>query len=150
MHQDSAFVRVSSPLELAAWVALEDVSAGSGELEYFVGSHHLEDYLFEGRFKWMPFRSGEYEAFIQSLRERSQARGLERRRFLPRKGDALIWSADLVHGGSRDAQAGVTRKSLVTHYCPVACSPAPDAVHPVGPRSRYAEGALFTSQMRGV
>jgi hypothetical protein len=76
-------------------VPLEDIQPDSGELEYYVGSHTLEDYQFDGKDKWMPFRSTEYDRYVASLHERSQARGLERHEFRPRKGDALIWSADL-------------------------------------------------------
>lgn len=124
MHQDSAFVRVSSPLAFAAsWIALQDVEERSGELEYYPGSHHFDDYLFEGQRKWMPLRSPEYDAFVASLHSRATERGLARQRFLPRKGDVLLWAADLAHGGSQDVREGITRKSLVTHYCPLTCRP---------------------------
>ena len=132
----------------ASWVALEDVSPESGELEYYVGSHRLEDYLFDGRFKWMPFRSPEYSAFVESLHVRSHAQGLPRQRFLPRKGDALIWSADLVHGGSAGARAGITRQSLVTHYCPAACSPAYGNAGIVRTREQYSDSAFYACSPR--
>jgi hypothetical protein len=149
IHQDSAFVKVSSPLEFAAsWVALEDIQPGSGELEYYVGSHRLEDYLFEGRYKWMPLKSPEYQRFIDSLRERSEALGLERQRFLPKKGDVLLWSADLAHGGSPDVQPGLTRKSIVTHYCPINCEPVYADPSRRFPRSRYSDIAYFTCPKR--
>jgi phytanoyl-CoA dioxygenase PhyH len=145
IHQDSAFVKVSSPMELtASWIALEDVRPNSGELEYYVGSHELEDYLFEGAFKWMPFRSPEYHTFITSLRTRSEARGLKLQRFLPKKGDVLIWSADLAHGGSKDVMTGVTRKSLVTHYCPANCDPVYAQPGLKYPRHRFDDVASYT------
>jgi ectoine hydroxylase-related dioxygenase (phytanoyl-CoA dioxygenase family) len=34
---------------VASWVALEDIQPDSGELEYYIGSHTLDDYLFDGR-----------------------------------------------------------------------------------------------------
>ena len=78
VHQDSTYVRVSSPLELAAsWIALEDIQPDSGELEYYVGSHRLEPYLFEGTKKWMPPNSPEHDQYLASLHEQSQALGLE-------------------------------------------------------------------------
>ena len=145
IHQDTAFVKVSSPMRLvASWVALEDIQPGSGELEYYVGSHTLEDYLFDGRHKWMPFRSTEYSAYVASLHARSQARGLERQRFQPKKGDVLIWSADLAHGGSQDISRAVTRKSLVTHYCPADCQPvySGDGIAPI--RHSFNASAFYT------
>jgi hypothetical protein len=36
--------------------------------------------------------------------------------FFPRKGDALIWAANLLHGGSRQRDPNATRWSQVTHY----------------------------------
>jgi len=149
IHQDTAFVKVSSPLEfVASWVALEDVRPDSGELEYYVGSHALDDYLFADGQKWMPlpFNAATYDAFIQSLAERSRHRGLRRERFLPKKGDVLIWSADLAHGGSKESSPGVTRKSLVTHYCPRDCSPVYGL--PSGRRRRYSETASYSVPIR--
>ena len=39
-----------------------------------------------------------------------------------RKGDALIWAADLAHGGKPISQDH-TRLSIVTHYCPAEVAP---------------------------
>jgi ectoine hydroxylase len=41
---------------------------------------------------------------------------IEPREFLPRKGDVLIWHANLLHGGRAIAAPGATRRSLVAHY----------------------------------
>src|SRR5437588_2024008 len=49
LHQDSAYVLVNRPIELAAcWIALEDIKPGSGELMYMRGSHRLPDFPFGG------------------------------------------------------------------------------------------------------
>lgn len=126
MHQDGAYVVVSEPLQfLASWVALEDVTPGSGELMYYSGSNHLEDFLFpQGSKSWNPAMHGKpihYE-FLDSIVARSKAAGLPYETFLPKKGDALIWASDLVHGGSENTN-GKTRRSLVTHYCPIEVKP---------------------------
>src|SRR6202012_4631720 len=36
--------------------------------------------------------------------------------FLPKKGDALIWAANLLHGGGKHTEKSRTRWSQVTHY----------------------------------
>jgi phytanoyl-CoA hydroxylase len=127
VHQDTNFVVTMSPMELAAsWIALEDVRAGSGELAYLDGSHRLPEYLYSGRYKhWNPKRDGdEQHAEWRELMERNAERmGLERKTFLPRKGDVLIWAADLAHGGSPVTDPSLTRKSLVGHYCPKRVDP---------------------------
>lgn len=124
MHQDTVFVRMSSPMELtASWIALEDIQPGSGELEYFEGSHRFEEFLFEGQSKWVPPTGVGLPEFYGHLEAQARDRGLEPVRFLPKTGDALIWSADLVHGGSPYDDPEKTRRSLVTHYCPVDVYP---------------------------
>ena len=46
-HQNSAFVPFTIPRQFAAsWVALEDVTLGAGELMYYPGSHHFEDFVY--------------------------------------------------------------------------------------------------------
>lgn len=149
IHQDTAFVKVSSPLEfVASWIALEDIRPDSGELEYYKGSHKLDDYLFEGRHKWMPTKSPEYDRFHASLHEKSRDLGLERQKFVPRKGDVLLWNADLAHGGSQQVTEGLTRKSIVTHYCPVDCEPVYAAGTRTPPRFRHNDIAFYTFDSR--
>jgi len=127
VHQDTAYVVVTPPLEFAAaWIALEDVRAGSGELVYYPGSHRLEDHLFGGTQKnWNREHHGleEQELFHRELLARCAARGLVPATFLPSRGDVLFWSADLAHGGSPIRDARLTRKSLVCHYCPSRAQP---------------------------
>jgi ectoine hydroxylase-related dioxygenase (phytanoyl-CoA dioxygenase family) len=127
MHQDTAYVVVNSPMELAAsWIALEDIREGSGELMYYEGSHRLPEYDFGGQYKhWNPVRDGiqQHEEWNRLLNQNAKAMGLPTRTFLPKKGDALIWSADLAHGGSAVTDRSLTRRSLVGHYCPNRAEP---------------------------
>ena len=131
-HQDTAYVAYSHPRNFAAsWIALEDVTIGAGELFYHDGSHVLPDYMFGGAYKSgydyrrmtdHAFSDEEVDAFEDSLRVRAKEQGFPRLPFAAKMGDALIWHADLVHGGAPISQA-VTRKSLVTHYCPHRLAP---------------------------
>jgi ectoine hydroxylase-related dioxygenase (phytanoyl-CoA dioxygenase family) len=124
IHRDTAFVKVSSPMEfVASWVALEDISPGCGELEYYEGSHTWPEFLFEGKYKWWPGDSEELATFHRTLAESAEERAVAPTRFLPKKGDVFIWSADLGHGGSAYTDPSRTRKSLVTHYSPVNVYP---------------------------
>ena len=122
VHQDSAYVVVTSPLEFAAaWIALEDIRPGSGELEYYPGSHRLPEHHFGGGHRnWNRGRDGvePRTSYLTGLHERSHAHGLRIARFLPKKGDVLVWSADLAHGGSEITEPDLSRRSLVCHYCP--------------------------------
>jgi phytanoyl-CoA hydroxylase len=123
LHQDTAYVVIDKPLELAAaWVALEDVQEGSGELMYVNGSHRLPDWNFGGNSKhWDPTLHGQdsHTDWTKWLIRKSEELGLEKKIFRPKKGDVLIWSADLVHGGSPVGNRNLSRRSMVGHYCPV-------------------------------
>ena len=131
-HQDSAYVVYSIPRQFAAtWVALEDVTLGAGELFYYPGSHRFEDFLYQERYKSVSEAqrmSGittmreAVERHVHSLEERAEQRGIQKAPFAAKKGDVLVWHSDLVHGGNPVSRV-VTRKSIVTHYCPKHLTP---------------------------
>lgn len=127
LHQDTAYVVVDErPMELlACWIALEDVHPDSGPLVYLRGSHRLGDFDFNGRKHWNPELDGPdlHHAWFQWIEAGGERQGLEREVFLARRGDILVWHADLAHGGSPIIDATRTRRSLVGHFCPVSASP---------------------------
>jgi ectoine hydroxylase-related dioxygenase (phytanoyl-CoA dioxygenase family)/multidrug efflux pump subunit AcrA (membrane-fusion protein) len=124
LHEDYVFVRVSSPLEfVASWIALEDIRPGSGQLEYYPGSHALPHHLFGGSRFWPEFQEEEVQHFSDTIHAQAREAGLTLQRFEAKKGDVLIWSAALMHGGSPVTDPNLTRKSLVTHYCPADLQP---------------------------
>ncbi len=131
-HQDSAYVSYSLNMHFcASWIAYEDVQPGAGELLYYPGSQKLPEYLYHGTYKNIvdaarlsPERDLGHPIadHVQSLPGRANAMGLSERTFLPKAGDALIWSADLAHGG-KPISTTRTRKSMVTHYTPKELAP---------------------------
>lgn len=146
LHVDTAYVKVSSPNELvAAWIALEPIRAGSGELELYAGSHALEEELFDGA-KWMPPGHVAPDVWGDTLRRRCEQADLRYERFIARPGDVLLWAADLVHGGSRCADEGLTRRSFVVHYCPDTLDPIYDGT--AAPRFEHAPGRGYTYCLR--
>jgi ectoine hydroxylase-related dioxygenase (phytanoyl-CoA dioxygenase family) len=150
MHQDTGFVVVSSPLEFAAsWIALEDIQPGSGELTYIEGSHRLPEYLFSGKYKhWNAKRDGDaqHAEWHRQLHQNSEQMGLEQKTFLPKKGDVLMWAADLAHGGSPVTDPSLTRKSLVGHYCPNRVEPFYFKLQPDRRGKREHDRSFFASQ----
>lgn len=127
LHQDTAYVVVDRPRELiACWIALEDVVPGSGELQYMVGSHRLPDFDFGGNKKHWDIatdRADSHDNWARWILEEGARRGYAIQKFFAKRGDILIWHADLAHGGSPIARPDVTRKSLVGHYCPESALP---------------------------
>jgi phytanoyl-CoA hydroxylase len=130
-HQDSAYVPFTLPRNFAAtWIALEDVTLGAGELFYYVGSHKFPDFLYGGKHKSIAeaerlgytVQRQEIEAHVASLIKRASETNIDKTVFTAKRGDVLVWHADLVHGGNPVSKA-ITRKSFVTHYCPKELSP---------------------------
>ena len=116
---------------------------------YLDGSHRLPEFLFSGKYKhWNEKRDGEaqqaeWRGHVQRHAERM---GLEEKTFLPRKGDVLIWSADLAHGGSPVQDPSLTRKSLVGHYCPDRVDPFYFKVQPDRRGKVEYAGSFYASQ----
>jgi len=148
IHQDTAYVVVAPPMAMvAAWIALEDIEEGSGELAYYPGSHRLPEHLFHGARNWNRERDGlaAQAAYHAGLLEACAAAGLERRLFRPRQGDVLFWSADLAHGGAPIRDPRLTRRSLVCHYCPDDARPYYFAYRPDRRRSLSFADARYAS-----
>lgn len=119
-HSDSIHM-TTFPLGglLGVWVALEDIEINNGPLHYYPGSHKLpyylnKDYDNEGNFILIGDKDySEYEKMIQyKIKEFS----LEKRTFLAKAGDVLIWHANLFHGGEEHFDKNKSRKSVVFHY----------------------------------
>lgn len=100
------------------WLAMEDITADAGPLFYYPGSHRwpvMSNALIGRRGAGSQLSSAQapFEAAWTTLCE---AEGAVPETFLARKGQALIWCANLLHGGSPQANPQRTRWSQVTHY----------------------------------
>lgn len=103
----------------AVWIALEDVKEGSGLLHYYPGSHHLpyvlyDDFLHGGNDLFLG--AAPYKAYEEKIAQVVDSHDFEKKNFLPKKGDLLIWHANLLHGGDPITLPNATRKSMVVHY----------------------------------
>lgn len=100
------------------WLAMEDVAAEAGPLFYFPGSHHwpvMSNMLVGRRGSGAELASAQ-DPFERAWSMICAATGAEPETFLARKGQALIWCANLLHGGSEQTDPRLTRWSQVTHY----------------------------------
>lgn len=100
------------------WLAMEDISAESGPLFYYPGSHRwpvMSNALVGRRGFGTQLNSAQdpYEAAWTAMCAAQQAEPVQ---FLARKGQALVWAANLLHGGSLQTNPRLTRWSQVTHY----------------------------------
>lgn len=132
VHQDTSVVAVEDPLLLAAtWIALQDVTEGSGELAFYDRSHTLPHYLFKDGSKRFTQEPGVRAAYEASLRQACEKAGMAYQRFLAKKGDVFFWAADLVHRSHpRTLPAETPRLSCVTHYHPATTQPFWHRFHP--------------------
>lgn len=118
-HTDSIHFS-SSPERFmcGVWVAMEDIDENNGPLMYFPGSHRWPIYSNEHIGKCVAEMEGKptqaiYEAMWRDLVE---AHGVKPDYFYAKKGQALIWAANLMHGGTKHLDPTRTRWSQVTHY----------------------------------
>jgi ectoine hydroxylase-related dioxygenase (phytanoyl-CoA dioxygenase family) len=119
-HSDS-FHMTTFPLGglVGVWVALEDIHMENGPLHYYRGSHKLpyymnSDYNNQGNFLFIGDKGyGEYEKLIE---KKIIEQNLTKEIFTAKKGDILIWHANLFHGAETHLDKSKTRKSMVFHY----------------------------------
>ncbi len=114
-HVDALYMTPRTPGHLiAAWIAAEDAADGSGQLEYFPGSHRIPMMTFsDGRHHFIQSEMAAWERYIEAA---VAAAGLRKLSFAARKGDVLFWHANLLHGGGAITNPNLTRKSYVFHY----------------------------------
>ncbi len=105
----------------AAWIAFEDIHPDCGPLVYYPGSHRLP-YLFskdvgisEDEFKVRRYEAY-HEKYEPRIRQVIAEYGLQPHYFHAKKGDVLIWHANLIHGGSMRRNLQLSRKALVCHF----------------------------------
>lgn len=119
VHTDTVhFSSMPERFMCAVWVAMEDVHPDAGPLHYVPGSHKwpIVNNAMIGRRGWqeeLEFAQVPYHDAWSALMAEHQV-PLET--FLARKGQALIWCANLLHGGAPQIDSARTRWSQVTHY----------------------------------
>jgi len=114
-HSDTIhFNSIPSNFMVGVWVALEDIDADNGPLLYYPGSHKLQEYSMHD-FGLEPgyHNYHKYEECIQKVVEKER---LEGEYGTIKKGEALIWHANLLHGGAPQKDLARSRHSQVTHY----------------------------------
>jgi hypothetical protein len=120
-HSDSIhFSSVPERFMCGVWVALEDVSADAGPLVYYPGSHkwpivynemigHCAGDVRPGENVNQEIYHDAWEGMVRATKSMPDY-------FVAKKGQALIWAANLLHGGALHENKDRTRWSQVTHY----------------------------------
>jgi hypothetical protein len=118
-HSDAVhFSSLPERFMCGVWVAMEDVSAGAGPLFYYPGSHRwpIVTNAIIGRRGYGSELHSAQDPFAEAWKAMCEAHDAREELFLAKKGQALIWAANLLHGGSSQSDPALTRWSQVTHY----------------------------------
>lgn len=119
VHSDSVhFSSLPERFMCGVWLAMEDITADSGPLFYYPGSHRwpiITNAMIGRRGSGSDLTSAQ-DPFAPAWNALCDATGAQQETFLARKGQALIWCANLLHGGSVQNDPRLTRWSQVTHY----------------------------------
>jgi phytanoyl-CoA hydroxylase len=120
LHQDMAVFHCWPRNHLlGAWIACEDVTPGCGPLVFYPGSHVEPMFAEFDRYPTTNLhtaddgRAERYQRWIDGVAER-----YDRREFLARTGQVLLWHSMLIHGGAPVSDQDATRRSFVVHYAP--------------------------------
>lgn len=117
------------------WVALEDVDMDNGPVAYYPGSHRWEEIALpevdafgattplgkglarlKTNFKAVRDSMADYLVYENVIQARIDREGVKPVYATIRKGQAFVWAANLLHGGSPQRDRARTRLSQVTHY----------------------------------
>lgn len=136
---------------LAVWIAIDDITEDSGPFEFVPGSHRWEVMRQDKLFKHLPrelIRSPDWPSITQKqiariCEDKIKAVGAKSVKYLPKKGDVLIWHSNLLHRGTEPTNPEALRKSLILHYS--ALSSRPDMGHKV----QYGGGYYFNGPTDG-
>lgn len=119
VHADAVhFSSLPERFMCGVWVAMEDVPAEAGPLFYAPGSHRwpIVSNSMIGRRGYASQLASAQDPYSDAWNAMIAANGTPTETFLARKGQALIWCANLLHGGSPQSDPRLTRWSQVTHY----------------------------------
>jgi hypothetical protein len=118
-HSDSVhFSSLPERFMCGVWLAMEDIGPDAGPLFYYPGSHRwpiMTNALIGRRGQGEQLGSAQ-DPYARAWAALVEAHGASTDTFQARKGQALIWCANLLHGGSHQNDPCLTRWSQVTHY----------------------------------
>jgi ectoine hydroxylase-related dioxygenase (phytanoyl-CoA dioxygenase family) len=122
LHSDTIhFNSYPAKWMVGTWIALEDCDYSNGTLRMVPGSHRWEEYDYHNmkiphpdtRDNGEQLSYKEYDAFIEKL---VIAKGAKTISPDVKKGQAILWASNLLHGGTPVTDASVSRKAQAVHY----------------------------------
>lgn len=126
LHQDSIhFYTQPERWMVGTWTALQDMTDDCGPLNLVPGSHKWQHYNFQNlnlpvvEYGNQFDNYAEYEKFLVQLLEATK---LNRKSWLGKRGEAIIWASNLLHGGAPITNKDSTRYAQATHFYFEGCN----------------------------
>jgi ectoine hydroxylase-related dioxygenase (phytanoyl-CoA dioxygenase family) len=114
-HSDAMHFNSMPPgFMCGVWVALEDIDMDNGPLFYYPGSQKLPEVNMQD--VGVDAAHSEYPHYEKYIDDLIQKHSLEPEYALLKKGQALVWSSNILHGGAPQKDLSRSRHSQVTHF----------------------------------
>jgi len=146
LHQDSIhFYTQPERWMVGTWTALQDITEECGPLNIVPGSHKWPHYNFQNlnlpqaKFGEQFSNYHEYENFLVYLVDSMDG---ERKKWLGKKGQCLIWASNLLHGGAPIFNPKSTRYAQATHFYFEECNHYYSPLFSDTPKGFYANKNL--------
>ena len=146
LHQDSIhFYTQPERWMVGTWTALQDMTEDCGPLNIVPGSHKWPHYNFQNlnlpvvEFGEQFSNYAEYENFLIQLLEAMEG---EKKNWLGKKGQTLIWASNLLHGGAPITNPDSTRYAQATHFYFEGCNHYYSPMFSDTANGKYAEKNL--------
>jgi hypothetical protein len=146
LHQDSIhFYTQPERWMVGTWTALQDMTEDCGPLNIVPGSHKWPHYNFQSlnlpkaEFGEQFDNYHEYENFLIHLVDSMNG---ERKKWLGKKGQCLIWASNLLHGGAPILSPSSTRYAQATHFYFEGCNHYYSPLFSDTPKGFYADKNL--------
>lgn len=121
LHSD--YIHFSSLPEkylVGVWIALEDTNKSNGPLAIAPKSHKLDILNYQDLGLDIPTSMKEHEkcyrVYEEYVKKLIKAQKLKIKQLHIKKGQAIFWAANMLHGGVKMKNNKLTRKSQVIHY----------------------------------
>jgi ectoine hydroxylase-related dioxygenase (phytanoyl-CoA dioxygenase family) len=155
MHSDYIhFATLPHNYLLGVWIAMEDIHKDSGPLAIVEKSHKFPILSNEKLNLKIPKNEIElkknytaYEIYIKNFINKNKYEIKE----LPiKKGDIIIWDANLLHGALKIKNKKLTRKSMVLHYHFAGCTKYYNPIYSMTSKKLYALRDLKKLKIKNI
>ena len=121
LHSDYSHFGTIPKLKLVgSWIALQDIDENSGPLHVVPGSHKMGIYNFFDYTKKMPTSLNDvkknYSKYEKWIKKEMKKKNLKSIVPKMKKGDCILWDANLLHGSPKCNNNRLLRRSQVTHW----------------------------------